>query len=161
MVMLCGDRHLENDAVAPAILGHVGDAVGDRFARAGDRRRGCAVEPDLAGIGGRDAEEDARQFGASRADQTGEADDFAGAHFERDSAARRSPRSRRSRSASTTSPGALSRRRIDRRDFAADHQRIICASSSSSTRFVPTLSPSRSTVTRSASAKISSSRCEM
>src|SRR5205814_9053151 len=50
-----GDWHLENDAVAPAVLGHVRNSVSDGILRRTDDDR-LSVEDDFAGVGGRNAE---------------------------------------------------------------------------------------------------------
>ena len=69
----------EDHAVAAAVFGDVGDAevAPPRPGRVdGD---GPPSQQDLPGVGGREAEEDAGQLGAARADQSGEAEDLAGA----------------------------------------------------------------------------------
>ena len=72
-----GRRHVEDDAVATAVFGDVGDSQGGRARRRIDRH-GLAAEPDLARVGGRQAEQDARQLGPARADQSGQPEDLAG-----------------------------------------------------------------------------------
>ena len=76
-------RHLEDHAVPTAVLGHVGDPQGDGPRRRVDRDR-PAAEPDLAGIGRRQAEEDPRQLGPAGAHQSRQADDLAGTDAEID-----------------------------------------------------------------------------
>jgi len=75
------DGHLEDDAVLAAILGDVADSEADGVSgsRDADRR---AVEEDFAAIGGSDAEEGLCEFGASGADEAGDAEDFAAADGE-------------------------------------------------------------------------------
>ncbi len=71
-------RHLEDHAVPTAVLGHVGDPHRDGPTRRVDRDRAPA-EPDLARVGGRQAEEDPRQLGPPRANQARQPHDLAGA----------------------------------------------------------------------------------
>ena len=76
-----GDGHFQNHAMLASIFRHIRDAVCDGLARAADGN-GLAVERDFSGIGGGDAEKDARQFCAPRADKPGEADDLTGVEVE-------------------------------------------------------------------------------
>ena len=68
------DRHRDH-AVAAAVLGHVGDAERDGRGRGEPIR---AVDPDLAGVGRRQAEHRPRQLGPPGADEPGQAEDLAG-----------------------------------------------------------------------------------
>lgn len=111
------------------------------------------VEPDLAGVGGRQPEQHARQFRAAGADQSRQTENFAGPQLETDA-----PHAGSGAADILQRQHHVARRRLGRRvklgDFAADDEldqaglihRL-------ATRWVPTLAPSRSTVTRSASAK--------
>ena len=56
--------------------------MGDGFARRGNGDA-LSAEQDFAGIGGRDAEQNTRQFRAPCTDESSEADDFASANVER------------------------------------------------------------------------------
>ena len=76
-----GDGHFENHAVTAAVFGHVGDAVGNGVLRRTDAEA-LTVQSDFAGVGGRDAEDDAGEFGPTGADESGQPDNFAGAHVE-------------------------------------------------------------------------------
>ena len=84
------DAEIEDDAVAAPILGEVRDALGDRLLGRARANR-PTVEPNRAAVERLEAEEDARQLSASRADEPGEADDFAASNGE----ARRRERRRR------------------------------------------------------------------
>ena len=72
-------RHLEHDAVPPAVLGHVGDAVRDRVGGRADAHA-LAAHEDLAAVGRREPEDRARQLRSPRADQPRQPDDLARAH---------------------------------------------------------------------------------
>ena len=78
--MLLGDRTVEQQPGALAILRHQVDAR-DRSHRAASAiATGVAVEPDRAADATVDAEDDAGQFGAPGADEAGEAEDLAAPH---------------------------------------------------------------------------------
>src|SRR5262245_38929905 len=59
----------EYDAVATPIFRYVGDTVCDRFLRR-TNRDALTVKHDFACVGGREAEQNSGQFGASRANQS-------------------------------------------------------------------------------------------
>ena len=142
-----------------AILGHIGDAGVDRLTRRVEAH-GLAVDEDLAGVGRRQPEEDFRQLRPSRSHEAGEAEDLAPADRQRHvgdagRAVRQLPDLQRD---------LAERDRPlweDGRELPADHQGDETARSISARALVPTVSPSRSTVMRSAMAKTSSRRCEM
>ena len=75
--------HFEDDAMAPAVFGHVSDAAGDSFPRGMDLDF-LAVQKHFTGIGGSDAEKGPGQFGAAGADQPGQAQNFPGADIQSD-----------------------------------------------------------------------------
>ena len=77
------DREGHDQAELAAVFGAVGDAELHRVARVGDAHR-RAVEPDLARVGGRDAEQREADVGAPRADQPGEPKHLPGPQLERD-----------------------------------------------------------------------------
>ena len=100
-----GRRHVEDDAVAAAVFGDIGDAQGGRPV-GGIDGHGLAAEPDLAGVGGRQAEQDACQLGPARADQAGQPEDLAGPNAQGDVAHARRIGILRFCTSSTTSPGS-------------------------------------------------------
>ncbi len=71
--------------MAPAVLRQVRDAGRQRLAGRGDPER-PAAQQHLARVGGVQPEEDARELGAARSDEAGEAEDLARAQLEADSA---------------------------------------------------------------------------
>ena len=75
--------HREDEALAFAVFGDEAEFGGERGAE-GTERGGAAVERELAGGGGVEAEDGLRDFAAAGADEAGEADDFAGADGEVD-----------------------------------------------------------------------------
>ena len=123
------DRHrqvvcegeFEHDAVATAVFGDVGDAVGDgRLRRA--EGEALAVERDLAGVRRREAEVDTGELGATGADESAEAENLAGPDLKGNvvhsgRAATDGPERERYRV-----PGGGLRGGIDLGDFAADHE---------------------------------------
>ena len=106
---ILGDRQVEQQPRALAVLGHEEDAAIDGRRRIA-RREGLAVELEMAAIDGIDAEDGPRQLGAPGTDEAGDADDFAVAQCEID----RLPgigRGAHARSTlRATAPGALCRR---------------------------------------------------
>ena len=76
VTFLAIDRRQHHPLVV-AVLGEVGDAMGDGVARRADRRR-AAIDVDRAALVGRGAEERLAQLGAAGADQPGETEDLAG-----------------------------------------------------------------------------------
>ena len=132
-----------------AVLGHVGDPHRDGLRRRVDRHRPPA-QPDLARVGRRQAEEDPRQLGPARADQPGQAQDLAGADAQVDV-----PHARRRGSPARGPPAPRRPARPATLGKTADSSRptIIRISSpreTSAIRRVPTRTPSRRAVTRSA-----------
>ena len=81
--MLGRDRLFEHQAQGQPVLGHVGDAVRDRVPIAADRDR-HALQAYLAAAGGAHAEQRQRKLGATRTEQAGHAEDFAGSQIEGD-----------------------------------------------------------------------------
>ena len=77
------DRLVERQALGLAVLGDEGEAGAYALARAADLQRG-AVEADAAPRHGVHAEDGLQQLGASRALESGQPDDLAGADLERD-----------------------------------------------------------------------------
>ena len=133
-----------------AVLGHVGDPQRDGVAPASRSTTGWPREPDLARIGRRQAEEDPRQLGPARADQPGQAQDLAGTDAAGRRRARPTPRQPSPRTSSTTSPGSAA---ILGKTADSSRPTIIRISSpreTSAIRRVPTRTPSRRAVTRSA-----------
>ena len=144
-----GRRHVENDTVAAAIFGDVGDSQGGRARRRIDRH-GPAAEPDLTRVGGRQAEQDARQLGPARADQPGQPEDLAGPNAQADVAHTRGT------AAQVLAPRGPPRpaRRMSWERRPTTRGRPSCGSSRRATPLpsavVPTRTPSRKAVTRSA-----------
>src|SRR5262249_32320049 len=73
--------HFEDDTMTTAIFGDVSDAMFDGIARGADSDT-FSIHTDFAGVCGSDAKENAGKFGAASADETREAENFAGAEFE-------------------------------------------------------------------------------
>ena len=73
--------HAQGQAFALAVLGQVGDAVGDGIAGAVVDDL-FAIQRDFNALGAIGAEDGARQLRPPGAHQAGEADDFAAAHFD-------------------------------------------------------------------------------
>ena len=80
-LMRIGER--QEQRLLLAVLGHQADAVADGVPRRADRTS-LAVDDDAAGIERIGAEDRARHLGAAGADQPGDAEDLAAAHFEAD-----------------------------------------------------------------------------
>ncbi len=76
-LMFSPTRHVEEEAKRLAVLGEIDDAGGDRLARLGEPDL-AAVEPDRPGAARRRTVDQAREFGASGADQAGKAEHLAG-----------------------------------------------------------------------------------
>src|ERR1700682_886718 len=74
---------LENEALAQPVLGHERHALGDRVAGTGDVNRD-ALDEDLALALLVDSEQDASEGAAAAAEQSGDADHFAGKEREVD-----------------------------------------------------------------------------
>ena len=161
-----GSRARSSAARAPGACGRPG--------RRRRRRRIGVLRPAVARPGGPrprscpcalvQAEDRLEQLAAARADEPGKADDLAGRDVERRSSSKHARRVERSRTRSTGLGRPRSRRRASRRslvELAADHQldqpRAVELGRPGPP---PTVCPSRSTVIRSASSKISLSRCE-
>src|SRR5439155_24570545 len=115
-----GDRHFEYHAVSAAVFGHVGNTESDslRWRTDGDP---LAIEEYFAGVGRRDAEQNAGEFGAPRADQSGDADSLAGTNIERNilhAAGRAADILKRKNNVTRRAFGG----RVEVRNFAADHE---------------------------------------
>ena len=152
---IVADAHWPHQALRAAILRHIGDAQRARFAGRADAHR-LAAEQDLPGVRRRHAENCLREFASARADQTGEADDFAGAHGQRNAARHRSSHEIAHLEHWRANSAAIFGNRLSiRRPTIIERVR---RRTSPQPDAVPTCAPSRSTVTRSASAKISSMR---
>src|SRR5262249_46143407 len=80
---VCGDRHFKDDAVPATVFGNVGNAVFDRVAGS-TYLYAFPIHQNFAGIGRSNAKENAGKFGATCADKTGNAKNFAGAKLEAD-----------------------------------------------------------------------------
>ena len=166
-----GCRTTDRPSTSPAPCGPRGRARGRRRSRRaasavadGGRRRGCAGR----GRAVRTAEQRGQRRGAAGAHRARERDDLARVHGERqrldDARGRAGSGARRT----AARPRAPARRARRRGRAARGRRRAPCRSSSRRSRSsarcparMPTSSPSRSTATRSHSAAISSSRCEM
>src|SRR5262249_4694103 len=78
---VCGDRHFEDDTVSAAVFGDVSDAMFDGITGSADLDA-LPIYQDFAGMSGGDTKENAGEFSSARANQAGEAKDFAGAKVE-------------------------------------------------------------------------------
>ena len=117
-----GDRDVEQQAGALAVLGHQVDAALDRVAR---RLRSPPAAPsrhDLAAERAVDAEDGPGELGAAGADQPGEAQDLAAAQRQVDRLRRDRPRCARRASSQHGLARRRRRRQIERLEVAADHQ---------------------------------------
>ena len=73
----------QHDAVLPAVFRHIRDAEGDGGGGRSDPD-GLPVAQDFSRVGGRQSEDGFGELRAPRADQSGDADDFAAPHRQRD-----------------------------------------------------------------------------
>src|SRR5207245_9693498 len=78
-----GDRQRKGEPELPAVLGRVRDARAEGVLRVPDRHR-LVSYPHLAHVRGRDTEEREANVRTARSDETGKAQDLAGAHGEGD-----------------------------------------------------------------------------
>ena len=153
------DWQVEHDAVTAAVFGKVRDAGRNRFLRR-TRTDVAARDAHRSGVARGKPEQHARQLGAAGADQPRQAHDLAAPDGEADVADAGLARRQALDFEDGRADGDLALRE-DRGDVAADHQLDQAAASTDAMGSVPTVRPSRSTVTRSASRGSSSRRCEM
>ena len=144
-------------APGPAVGRDERDPAANRLAGAAERRL-RAVDLDAAGARAVEAEHGLEQLAAAGADEAREADDLAPLDIEIDGGD--APRQRPPRTRRTGRPLALLGRGGSISSSARPTIRWISCGRSSSASASPTVCPSRSTVTRSASSKTSCSRCE-
>ena len=154
------DAALEQHAELLAVLGEVADAEAGGLGRVADRHL-AAADADDARRHAVGADDRARDLGASRAHEPGEAEDLALAQLERDVAQQVLGRQALDRERDRRIGDAARRPRLAV-DLAADHERDdLSRLGVLRDRRVPTLRPSRSTVMRSEMRLSSGIRCEM
>ena len=161
IIRFSSTRHLQHEPLALAVGGDEGDAVADRVLRPAVARP-CGRATSIVPCALSQAEDRLEQLAAARTDEAREADDLA--------RARRRGRPSRARPGSTaggprsTGPGVRRARapagRVPRRARGRPSARSAAAGRTRRAGPPPTVCPSRRTVTRSASSKISLSRCE-